>query len=382
MSGNITDEELADGCWWRNPWWEDENWVSQSKYTLPQIRAAVEELKAVFSSEWATKIGKNDVANIFLRNVRYGQSIWQHRYIVELGQRIATLRDRPGFASVLSRLLSVDGSESANMELSLAALLLRSSFDIEFPVPNPNRGKSPDIIACCRDEVVAFECKQLEVSNKQQWLDSYYHYASQLLRDHLDNKERQVQFEFDEPPVDRYFQRDGKPICEATAVADELIGCMISHVRGQFAASSSPCLFGIEGIGHGRFVGKTEPSSAWMRFPLMSEDRLFARLFSNGIARASEQLRAADFPGIAAIYAEYSPSFEYAQGEFGAIVSNEPSLYGHLTACLVFQRQALFQYHPPLLLVNPASRVKFDQLNVSNVIRKAYGLEEECAANT
>ena len=143
MGSKITDEELPDGRWWLDAWWEEENWVSQSKYTLPEIRAAVEELKTVFSSEWAMKIGKNDVANIFLRSVRYGHSIWQHCYIVELGQQIASLRDHPGFTSVLSRLLSIDESESADMELSLAALLLKNSFNINFPVPRSKRGKSP-----------------------------------------------------------------------------------------------------------------------------------------------------------------------------------------------------------------------------------------------
>lgn len=381
MGSKITDEELPDGRWWLDAWWEEENWVSQSKYTLPEIRAAVEELKTVFSSEWAMKIGKNDVANIFLRSVRYGHSIWQHCYIVELGQQIASLRDHPGFTSVLSRLLSIDESESADMELSLAALLLKNSFNINFPVPRSKRGKSPDIIARCGNETVAFECKQLEVSNKQRWLDDYYHHASHLLRDGLDNDERQIQFEFDEPPVDSFFRKDGKAIREAPTVAGEMAGRLVSHVRDLFVESSSPLYFGIEGIGYGRFIGTAEPNSAWTHFPSMSDDRLFARLFSNGIARASEQLRAVNFPGIAAIYTEHSPSFEYAQGEFKAIVGNEPSHYGHLAACLVFQRQTLFQYQPPLLLINPASRVRFSQLNVSNVIRKAYGLENVNAAN-
>lgn len=350
--------------------------MSQSRFTLEEIRSSIEVLKTVFTAEWAEKIGDNDVANIFLRNIRYGRSIWQHRYIIELGRQIALLRDRPGFTSVLSRLLSVDDSESADMELSLAALLLNNSFDIEFPVPKPKRGKSPDIVARRGAETVAFECKQLEASNKQRWLDSYYHHASHLLRDGLDNAERHIQFEFEEPPVDRYFGQDGKAIREATAVAEEMTNQMISHVRGLFVESSSPLLFGIEEIGYGRFISTSVPDSAWMRLPSMTDDRLFARLFSNGIARASEQLRTVTFPGIAAIYAEHSPSLEYAQSEFETIVRKEPSRYTHLAACLVFQRQALFGYRPPLLLVNPISRVSFDQLEVNRVIRKAYALEE------
>lgn len=376
MNSRTTGEELPNGRWWLDAWWEEENWVSQSRFSLEEIRSSIEVLKTVFTAEWAEKIGDNDVANIFLRNVRYGKSIWQHRYIIELGRQIALLRDRPGFTSVLSRLLSIDDSESADMELSLAALLLNNSFDIEFPVPKPKRGKSPDIIARRGDETVAFERKQLEASNKQRWLDSYYHHASHLLRDGLDNAERHIQFEFDEPPVDRYFSLNGKATREATAVAEEMAIQMISQVRGRFVESSSPLLFGIEGIGYGRFVSTSVPDSAWMHLPSMTDDRLFSRLFSNGIARASEQLRTVDFPGIAAIYAEHSPSFEYAQSEFETIVRKEPSRYAHLTACLVFQRQALFSYRPPLLLPNPVGRIRFDQLKVGNVIGKAYGLEE------
>lgn len=377
MNNEPAGETAVDGRWWLDAWWEEENWVSQSRVTLEEIRSSIEVLKTVFTAEWAEKIGENDVANIFLRKLRYGKSIWQHRYIIELGQQIKILRDRPGFTSILSRLLSIDDSESADMELSLAALLLNNSFDIEFPVPKPKRGKTPDIIARCGAEVVAFECKQLEASNKQRWLDSYYNHASHLLRDGLDNAERHIQFEFEEPPVDRYFGQDGKAIREAVDVAEDVANQMISHVRGLFVEYSSPLLFGIEGIGYGRFIGTTVPDSAWMRLPSMPDDRLFARLLSNGIVRANEQLRAVTFPGIAAIYAEHSPSFEYAQSEFEAIVRKESSRYEHLVACLVFQRQALFQYRPPLLLVNPTSHVKFDQLNVSNVIRKAYGLEGE-----
>lgn len=370
-----------DGRWWLDAWWEGENWVSQSKFTLEEIRSAIEVLKTIFTAEWAVKIGDNDVANIFLRNIRYGKSIWQHRYIIELGRQIAILRDRPGFTSVLSRLLSIDDSESADMELSLAALLLGNSFDIDFPVPKSKRGKSPDIIARCGDEIVAFECKQLEASNKQRWLDNYYNHMSRLLRDGLDNGERHIQFEFNEPPVDRYFGRDGNAIREATAVAEEVANQLISHVRSRFVEYSSPLIFGIEGIGFGRFVGTAVPNSAWMNLPSMPDDRLFARLFSNGIARASDQLRTANCPGIAAIYAEHSPTYEYAQAEFESIVRKEKSRFEHLAACLVFQRQTLFQYRSPLLLVNPASRVRFDQLNVSNVIRKIYGLEDGRVAN-
>lgn len=381
MSAEKTCEKALDGRWWLDAWLEEENWVSQSRFTLQEIRSAIDVLKTVFTAEWAEKIGDNDVANIFLRNIRYGKSIWQHRYIIELGRQIAILRDRPGFTSVLFRLLSINDSESADMELAMAALLLNNSFDIEFPVPKPKRGKSPDIIARRGDQIVAFECKQLEASNKQRWLDSYSHHASRLLRDGLDNNERHIQFEFDELPIDRYFSRDGKAIREAAAVADEMANQMISYVRSLFVGSSSPLLFGIKGIGFGRFVSTSVPNSAWMRLPSMTDDRLFARLFSNGILRASEQLRTVNAPGIAAIFAEHSPSFEYAQNAFVTIVRKEPSRYAHLTACLVFQRQALFQYRPPLLLVNPESQIGFDRLNVSNVIRKAYGLEEERGAN-
>jgi hypothetical protein len=365
-----------NGRWWLDAWWEEENWVSQSRFTLEEIRSSIEVLRTVFTAEWAEKIGENDVANIFLRKIRYGKSIWQHRYIIELGQQIKILRDRPGFTSILFRLLSIDDSESADMELSLAALLLNNSFDIEFPVPKSKRGKSPDIIARCGAETVAFECKQLEASNKQRWLDSYYNHASHLLRDGLDNAERHIQFEFEEPPVDRFFGRDGKAVRGAAAVAEEMANHMISHVRGLFVEYSSPLLFGIEGIGYGRFVGATVPNSAWIRLPSMTDDRLFARLLSNGIVRANEQLRTVNFPGIAAIYVEHSPSFEYAQSEFEAIVMKESSRYEHLAACLVFQRQAHFSYRAPLLLINPVNRVRFNQLNVSDVIRKAYGIEE------
>lgn len=377
MSRKTAEEIAADSRWWLDAWWEEENWISQSRFTLEDIRFSIDVLKTIFTAEWAEKIGDNDVANIFLRNIRYGKSIWQHRYIIELGRQIALLRDRPGFTSVLSRLLSIDDSESADMELSLAALLLENSFDIEFPVPKPKRGKSPDIVARCGDETVALECKQLEASNKQRWLDGYYHHASHLLREGLDNAERHIQFEFEVPPVDRYFGRDGKAIREASAVAEEMANQVIFHARGLFVKSSSPLCFGIEGIGYGRYISTSVPNSGWMHLPSMSDDRLFARLFSNGIARASEQLRTVDFPGIAAIYADHSPSLEYAQNEFEIIVRKEPSHYAHLVACLVFQRQALFHYRPPLLLVNPVSNIKFSQLNASEVIRKAYRIEGE-----
>jgi len=365
----------ADSRWWLDAWWEEENWLSQSRFSLEEVRSSIEVLKTVFTAEWAEKIGANDVANIFLRNIRYGKSVWQHRYIIELGRQIEILRELPGFASVQSRLLSINDSESADMELALAAILLSNSFDIEFPVPKSKRGKSPDIVASCGNEKVAFECKQLEVSNKQRWLDTYYNHASQLLRNGLDNAERHVQFEFEEPPVDRYFDRDGKAVLDATAVAEEVSKRMISFVRSMFVESSSPLLFGIEEIGYGRFVSTSVPDSAWTRLPSMSDDRLFARLYANGIARASEQLRTVEFPGIAAIYAERSPSLEYSQSKFETIVRKEPSRYAHLVACLVFQRQALFDYRPPFLLVNPASNVKFAQLRVSEVIRRAFRFE-------
>lgn len=368
-------EDRMDNCWWRDPWWEDDNWVSQSPYTLAQIRAAVEELKTVFSCQWALRIGENDFANIFLRNVRCGQSIWQHRYIIELGQRIARLRDRPGCSRVLSRLQSVDESESADMELSLADLLLTSSFEIEFPIAKSRRGKSPDIIASCGTETVAFECKQLKKSRKQQWLDLYYRHASQLLRDRLDTDERRVQFIFEEPPVDRYV-RDGKPLREATLVAAETIESLVSYVQRQYRASSCPLTFEIKEIGSGRFVGKSDRDAVWVQYPSMAEDRLFERLFANGIAPASEQLRTVDYPGIAAVYDGHNPSLQYAQHEFATKVRNDPSRYEHLTACLVFQRQPLFQYRPPLLLINPVSRIPLNRLKVSKIIRDAYKIRD------
>lgn len=365
-------ELLKNSEWWSDPWWEEENWISQSRFSLNEVKEAVDVLKRHFPAQWVAKVREDAVANVFLRNVCFGHSIWQHRYIVTLGKSLQKLEKCSGFSSVVKRLQSLEDSDSASMELELADTFFTASFSVDFPVPASRKGKTPDIVIIQGTETVAIECKQLRASNKERWLEMFYMHASMGLQNALGNETRGLQFIFEEIPVDRYFTSGGTRTHNPIEVAEAVIADVTNQVMRLFTESASPLLFHTPGIGSGHFISKTNPEGIWTRSPSMSDERLFSRLFSNGIYRAAAQLREVDYPGIAAIYAENTPSYDLAQSQFNSVTTASRAEYEHLSAVVIFRRQVLGPYRPPLLLKNSWAKSSFDDLAVSRVFYDVY----------
>ncbi len=363
------DAIRQSGDWSVNPWWLKDNWLEVIPRTPEQVQAAFQYLRQVFDADWLRAYSGEPVENLLLRSVLYGGDAFRRAHLILLAERLQRLQEAPGIHVLVSALKGRGESDAADMELELADIFFQKGFQVEFPIPKPSKGKTPDIRISKGNERLAIECKLLKIGELPAWLNAAFSAATSEVFGLAKVHGFAGQFQF-EPETATYLLGLRSNGVEANTAGEMLTRQIAYQIKLASDRERKQVWIEIQNIGSGFFYKAESTAGSIVHNPDTPDEFLFRRLFKNALIPAVEQLQREDIPGIVAIHARDVPSEELLAKEVDRFLEQNRNNYTNIHAVLIFPWQSWFQRNRPRLIVNPLSREAWNSCEASRVLLK------------
>jgi len=368
----IDPESIREtGEWWVDPWWLADNWFQVVPRPAKEVEGAFEYLKQVFDAQWLRSYKGELIENVFLRSILYQRTAFQREYLISLSEQLQRLQNVTGLHVVTSGLRKREESDAASMELNLADVFFVEGYAVEFPVPKPSKGKTPDIRLTKGNDQIVIECKRLMVGKLPAWLDNAYHMASSGIMDAAGAAGLAVKFDFTVQSSEHLLQtrsRGTSPQDAATIV--------VNRVKEQLEIASRrglwPIWISLQKWGVGLFYRAKSMSGSSVGRPVAPDGPLFNRLLRNALNPAVEQLRNEGAPGLVAIHGRDIPSEQYLVEEVRRFMNENRVESSHVVAVIILPWQGWFHRNRPFLITNHFSRFNWQNSESAAVLKKRF----------
>lgn len=357
------------GCWWFDPWWEQERWFKGVKLSQSLFLEEIQFLKSIFTESWVKSLGDDPLQHPFLQMVHFGQGLSQISSLFSLAERLQFIVEIEGYKPVLDSYKSLQEARSADLEIFMASVLGQSYTSVSFIRARPKKGRTPDILVSANESDFVVECKTVSDSQAEKWVGNYNRYFSRLmfsaLPDNIALIYRPLTAEIDPTeygdPHNSSYQIaasvDAYPIIEYLRNFREKPEYIDMGVRGELIISP-----------------KYEGLSSSIETPSISREFVGRRLVKNAIMKANRQISDYAKPGIAAISYGYPPQAGELKLKLTEMFEQYSEEYQYLMGVLIFPAQNILEYIPPIWVTNPSSICSPTSFGIPKVFEGSLGI--------
>lgn len=339
------------GCWWFDPWWEQERWFKGIKLSQASFLGEIEFLKTIFTESWVKSLGDDPLQHPFLQMANFGQGLSQIGSLFSLAERLRFLTTVDGYEPVLNSYKSLQEARGADLEIFMAFVLGRVYQTVSFIRAKPKYGRTPDILVNAKISDFVIECKTVSDSQKEIWVDNYSRCFSQVvfsaLPDHISVIYRPQAAEID-PKEYSCSMKGSYQIAAAIDAYLVLESFQFFHGR--------PVYVDLGHRGSVVLAPKFEGLSTCIHPPSISHAFIGRRLVENALIKANRQISGYGKPGVVAISYGYPPEKGALRLNLVKLFKQRAKEYEYVMGVLVFPAQNILAYIPPIWVGNPYSK--------------------------
>jgi hypothetical protein len=351
-----------DGCWWLNPWWEDDHWYGSIAITKQDVLIAVEFLKSIFSKDWARSLGNDPLQHPFLQLIYFGKGLSQINKIYHLAERLRVVIKIDGHKSVLDNYKTIVQAHSANLEIFLAYVMSMTKRDVSFISAKSKKGRTPDILIKNNGKDFVIECKCIQDSDCEKWVSNYSNYYSSLLMNAIpagcEIFYNLGQLKID--PIDYGYPELFSYQLAATIDALPLINFLrsINHFSSKYHYIN----FGSKGELY--VLPTSDKFRSQLGSPEISQGFIGRRLVGNAIKKANLQISEFGKPGVAAVSYGSPPDIGALKQMLPRLFDAHRKEYSLLMGVIIFPMQNLLKYVRPIWIANPFSEFSSEEFGI------------------
>jgi len=360
---------------WNNEWWFKSKWRSWVKLNDYDFSSSMNILKMEFDEEWLNSLGESKNQHPVLHNINYGEGIPQLSYLLKISSYIKELRDIDGFSNVLKAYKSIQYCKSAELELFMAHILVKSNYEVSFIVPKPKKGMTPDILANCESGEFVVECKFLDDAKGERWFKKYYTYFAMNIMSEVPEGKALIYI-----PENQYLDiwdygyPDNLSSSNIAAFIDSFD--VINHIKKLKHGFIKNAYIDIPNKGTVYWMDERDENRTQILTPELNHRFINKRLVLNGVNKANLQIKKFNKTGVAAIF-QSDPVHEIdLKKTLHHLFEENKVLYSKLMGVLVFPAQNILKYIEPILVENPYSDIKLDRFNIRESLYPALRYRE------
>lgn len=348
---------------WRDQWWWKPQWRKQINLSDQKLRNRIAVLEQEFDAHWAHSLRDRLGEHPLAQNILFCEGLAQAYSLLRLADDIQRLSNVNGFPRVLKAYKQLETARSADLELFMGGALSRLGLNVEFIVPKPDKGKTPDLLVRTSTGEFVVECKYLNDAKAENWVKDYTKYYWELVRDAVPNGVALFFKHRDEfIDVRRYGYPDLTPYQLAASIDAQSV---LAAIREILSGGKRWGYRVVEPAGDILVLPESDVLRTCVVLPSLHPKALLKRLLGNGLTKANDQIRAFGIPGIAVVFYSEAAELGSIKREFEALIHEDPQKFEWLTALLVFPKQNILRYVRPYLIENPHSCYSLEALGVA-----------------
>ena len=360
---------------WNNEWWYKNKWRSWVKLTDEDFELSMSILKKEFDENWLHSLGESIMKHPIFNKANYGEGVPQLSYLLRIASYINDLKEFDGFNNVLKAYKTIQHCKSAELELFMAHILIKSNYEVSFIVPKPKKGMTPDILAKCESGEFVVECKFLDDANGEHWFQNYnMHLSMNIMREVPEGKALIYIPENRYLNIWDYGYPDNLSSSNVAAYIDSFD--VVNHIAKLKYSFNKNVYIDVPNKGSIYWMDETDEIRTQILTPELSHRFLNKRLVLNGVNKANLQIKKFNKPGVAAIF-QSDPVHEIdLKKTLHQLFEGNKELYSKLMGVLVFPAQNILKYIEPILVENPYSDIKLDRFNIRKSLFPALRYRE------
>jgi hypothetical protein len=356
---------------WGNPWWLEDSWKEQFNITSDRYLSSFMLLEQEFDSCWVKSVDAESDIHPLIKELIHGKSTSQIRHLLSISENIQTLRNVPGFERVLKAYKQTKTAYSAELEMFLARVLKSCNYEVEFIVPKPKKGKTPDILAKSVVGEFVVECKFLNNDAGEKWIENYALLFGINVNALVPNNYSLI-YQPNNPQIDIWeygYPKRLTPYQLAVAIDISAIRESANKIIGPVYG---PALRRIPGKGDLIILPKSDFDRGVVYLPELNTKFFLKRLFRNGLLKASDQIRGFGLPGIAAVFYSGISELKVINRYFNELIEQDKLRHELLMGVLVFPMQNILHYNRPTWLENKYSKYSAKSFGIPSFIEKNF----------
>jgi len=350
---------------WKNKWWYKNKWRSWVNLTDEDFESSMNILKKEFDENWLHSLGVSKDQHPVVNKVSYGEGVPQLSYLLRIASYINDLNELDGFNNVLKAYKSIQLFKGAELELFMAHVLYKSKYDVSFIVPKPKKGKTPDILAKCKNGEFVVECKFIDDAKGELWFNRYYtQFAMNIMNEVPHGKALIYIPENQYLDIWAYGYPNNLVSSSIAAYIDSLD--VVNHIKKLKFGFCKNAYIDVHNKGKIYWMDETDEIRSEVNTPELNHRFINRRLISRGVNTANLQIQEFNKPGIAAIF-QSKPVYEIdLKKTLCHLFEENKELYSKLMCVLVFPAQNILEYIEPILVENPYSDIQLDEFDIKD----------------